>query len=297
MTAKDPKTVAIMVPCHAIWKGTSNSTAGSLGESPDNWFLAPFQYEGRDHLSFIEHALTGVALLLDDFQNCTLIFSGSQTKEEAGPVSEAESYQKLVKHILESAKKDFDSFKELFKEIDPQIVKLVHSILSKLETLNVTLEQLFEDSNITLEVYALDSFDNLLYSLGQFFKVNGVYPYRMIIVGFGFKKARYINLHARAIDYRNINYVSIEPSPENYSEEQLKEYFETLTALENKNASTLFLNDFYGRRSPLADKKQQRNPFKMTPNYEVLNLLKNLDDYDEDDEKFRKEQIMGNTPW
>ncbi|KAL3238171.1 uncharacterized protein RNJ42_00504 [Nakaseomyces bracarensis] len=296
MTAKEPKTVAIMVPCHAIWKGTSDPNIGSFGQSPDNWFLAPFQYEGRDHLSFIKHALTGVSLLLDDIKNSTLIFSGSQTKEEAGPVSEAESYQKLVERILGMAVKDFSLFEEAYKDVDQQIIELVQLILNKLNVIGITLKELFEDPNITLEEYALDSFDNLLYSLGQFYKINGVYPYRMVIVGFGFKKARYINLHARAIDYRNINYVSIEPSPENYSETKLNEYFDTLSTLENKNAYALFLNDFYGHRSPLADKKQQRNPYKKSPDYEVLNLLKNLNDYD-DDEKFRKEQIMGNTPW
>lgn len=296
MTTKNLKTVAIMVPCHAIWKGALDPNIGALGQSPDNWFLAPFQYEGRDHLSFVRQALRGISLLLNDFKNCTLIFSGSKTKEEAGPVSEAESYQKLVKHILETGKTDLELVKNIYMHNDPQIVTLVQSILEKQEELNITFEELFQSSNVTLEEYALDSFDNLFYSLGQFFNVNGIYPYRMVIIGFGFKKARYINLHARAIDYRNINYISIEPSPENYSEAQLKEYFETLTTLESKNASALFLNDFYGRRSPLVDKKEQRNPFKTIPTYEVLNLLKSLSNY-EDDEKFRKEQIMGNTPW
>ncbi|KAJ9569325.1 Hypothetical protein J6897_03001 [Nakaseomyces glabratus] len=287
---------AIMVPCHSIWNYfTSCSDYIHLGQDPEQWFLAPFQYEGRDHLSFIKHGLAGLDTLLSDFANSTLIFSGSQTKAEAGPVSEAQSYQLLMYRIIKQSIDDINVVNGIFGNIDSEILKLIKSIISKMRDQGITLDQLFESHRITLEEYALDSFDNLLYSLGQFQAVNGNYPKKMTIVGFGFKQSRYLDLHAKAIDFKNINYISIEPSPTGYNSEQLEVYFSTLSAMEKKNAAALFQTDYYGRRSPLLDKKQSRNPFNKQPKYEILSILKGLENYS--DEEFLQKHIVGHTPW
>ena len=54
-------------------------------------------------------------------------------------------------------------------------------------------------SRTTTEDYALDSFQNLLFSIARFRAVTEHYPSKITVVGYAFKRRRYTELHSRAI--------------------------------------------------------------------------------------------------
>lgn len=83
----------VIIPCHGIWKGGTTK-----GEDRDEWVLAPFQIEGKDHLSMKEHILTSLKLLSD---NTVIVISGGKTKKEIND-SEANSYYKLLKEYSDA---------------------------------------------------------------------------------------------------------------------------------------------------------------------------------------------------
>ena len=51
----------------------------------------------------------------------------------------------------------------------------------------------------TTEDHALDSFQNVLFSLARFHEATGAYPARITVVSFGAKQQRFVELHARAL--------------------------------------------------------------------------------------------------
>lgn len=52
---------------------------------------------------------------------------------------------------------------------------------------------------MTTENFALDSFQNLLFSIARFREYTGQYPDRITVVGYGMKKPRFEDLHAKAL--------------------------------------------------------------------------------------------------
>ena len=82
----------ILVAGHAVY------TAGNF-EDPEqdhNWFLQLFQ-KGEPPF-YIEHIRHGVKLAEND-RKALLVFSGGQTRLEAGPRSEAQSYWMIAHHF------------------------------------------------------------------------------------------------------------------------------------------------------------------------------------------------------
>lgn len=51
----------------------------------------------------------------------------------------------------------------------------------------------------TTEDYALDSYQNLLFSIARFREVSGTFPRRITIIGFDMKRRRFEDLHRNAI--------------------------------------------------------------------------------------------------
>ena len=94
-------------------------------------------------------------------EDALIVFSGGQTHQEVGRVSEAESY--------------IDAAKAMGFKPDPKII-------------------LAED-------FARDSFENVLFSLCRFRQVTGTYPDKYVVLGFGFKQERFVNEHRRAIRF------------------------------------------------------------------------------------------------
>lgn len=64
----------------------------------------------------------------------------------------------------------------------------------------------------TSENFALDSFQNLLFSIARFHEVTGSYPTNITVVGFGMKKPRFQELHRKAIRWpeERFEYVGID---------------------------------------------------------------------------------------
>lgn len=292
-----PKDHLIILPCHGIWKIDSTTSVNNYGQLSDQWYLAPFQLEGNDHLVFIKQSLRAIEELLLDYDNSVVLFSGSQTKIDAGPISEAQSYFILMKKLVNLASTK-DGFEQLISLFDTETMTLLANIVKELGLNNITASMLFSNGYINTEEYALDSFDNLLYSILRFKEITEWYPKHITIVGFGFKESRFLNYHARALDIPKdiIRYISYEPEPSDYSQEQLNNYFEDLICMEKKNALSLFENDWYAKRNILTKKKNGRNPYKRIPTYNGLKMFHLNETTLTDKEHFEK-YIKGKMPW
>lgn len=295
------KTNLIIVPCHSVWNFSDNCQYNSnfhLGESTDQWSLAPFQYEGNDHISFIKHGLRAIVELLSELESSIVIFSGSQTKSELGPMSEAQSYYFLVQNLIKYYTNNKEEAPNLPSNFDNEILSYLNSISSYLEHQKLSLPDLFQPEYTSTEEFSLDSFDNLLYSIGRFHEIFNRYPNTITIIGFGFKEERFVKYHAKAIDFpeSKIKYVSIGPEPTNYSKKQLDEYFSNINKAEGKNALNHFAKDWYGTLTPLVDKKQTRNPYNRIAKYAILDLLK-LNKPIHDSEVHFNSFIKGKMPW
>ena len=79
----------VLVPCHAVYLGGG----GEIAHLGARWILRKFQL--GDATKYIEHVRLAVALAADQ-PNSLLVFSGGQTRIEAGPRSEAQSYWLLA---------------------------------------------------------------------------------------------------------------------------------------------------------------------------------------------------------
>ncbi len=109
---------------------------------------------------YVEHVRRGVELAAADPQ-ALLVFSGGQTRREAGPISEAQSYLWIAQH--------YDWFGH------PGV-----------------------DARATAEEFARDSFENLLFGVCRHRESTGRYPERVRFAGWAFKRGRF-ELHRRAI--------------------------------------------------------------------------------------------------
>lgn len=77
----------VMVAGHSIY--TSNKCGKFNGE--DSWFLEPYQKHPGQAATFIAHIKEGVEVASRD-EEALLLFSGGETRKDAGPRSEAQSY-------------------------------------------------------------------------------------------------------------------------------------------------------------------------------------------------------------
>jgi hypothetical protein len=137
----------IVVAGHAVYVGHG-------GEPPDRdsgWLLQSHQ-RGEPPF-YIEHIRAGAALAAAD-ERSLLVFSGGQTRWDAGPRSEAESYWTLAEHF------DWWSAPEL-------------------------------RARAVTEEFARDSFENLLFGICRFREATGRYPRTVGVVSWAFKEARF----------------------------------------------------------------------------------------------------------
>lgn len=138
---------------HAVYTGENFDKP----EDDANWCLQDFQ-KGEPKL-YLDHIRKAVELAAED-PDSIVIFSGGQTREEAGPLSEGQSYWRVANH---------------FNWWGHVSVK----------------------SRAICEEYARDSFENVLFSLARFREYTGTYPGRMTVVSWAFKDERF-KLHVEA---------------------------------------------------------------------------------------------------
>lgn len=152
----------VLVAGHAIY--IAEDFIDPVGD--DSWCLQPFQ-KGEPPF-YVEHIYNGVELAAADPYSL-LIFSGGQTRTEAGPRSEAQSYWMVAKHFL-------------------------------------WWHRAGVELRATTEEFARDSFENLLFGVCRFFECTESYPETITVVSWAFKEGRF-NLHTDAIDFPNSNFV------------------------------------------------------------------------------------------
>ncbi|KAK0226181.1 hypothetical protein IW262DRAFT_1446919 [Armillaria fumosa] len=104
----------------------------------------------------------------------------------------------------------------------------------------------------TTENYALDSFQNLLFSIARFHEYSGHYPDHITVVGYEMKRARFTNLHRAALRWpkEKFHYIGVDPKAEEAS------------ALARQGEA-----NFYGCHSDLLAKRKSRNPFSRFHSY------------------------------
>ncbi|MBY0373101.1 MAG: YdcF family protein [Bryobacteraceae bacterium] len=143
---------AILVAGHAIVRDWTRL------EEDEGWFLLDFQ---RGEVGkYIEHARHGVELAAAD-PEALLIYTGGQSREAAGPRSEAHSYYGIADH---------------------------HGWWGCSQVAERTVT----------EEFSRDSFENLLFSLARFKEITGRYPEHVTLVSWSFKQERFA-MHRDAI--------------------------------------------------------------------------------------------------
>ena len=143
---------AVIVAGHAILRRFDDI------ESDASWMLLDFQKGEPKH--YIRHVQRGVELAAAD-PEALLIFSGGQSRVEAGPRSEAQSYFAIA------------------------------DLLDWWGSAEVARRAITEE-------FARDSFENLLFGICRFKEYTGAYPRHVTLVSWGFKQDRF-QLHREAI--------------------------------------------------------------------------------------------------
>ncbi|KAI9278291.1 hypothetical protein BDA99DRAFT_491753 [Phascolomyces articulosus] len=246
---------AIIVAGHAIYKGDPSSTLVSPGQEgssiykDDDWILEPFQ-RGGQVTTFIKHIEKGIELAKSD-PNAVLIFSGGQTRAEAGPRSEGQSYW-MIAEALEKNNIETESQNENENENETE-----NNVTNNINNNSILSRMLVED-------HARDSYENVLFSLCRFYEMTGEYPSRVTIVGFEFKRKRFQDLHMHALRFPidRFEYIGIDPPFD-------LEAASDRIAGENANSFGPFSEDLYGCHAPLSQKRLDRNPFRRKHPYSL----------------------------
>lgn len=162
--------------------------------------------------SFLEHIRLGVVQAASD-PDAMLLFSGGKTRKDAGPRAEAMGYW-----MVAEAKNWYGH---------PNV-----------------RDRAFTEEN------ARDSFENVLFGLCRFYELTGHYPTSILVVGYDFKRERFVDEHRLAVRWpsRRFEYVGTPALTPN------AEVGEALTIEE-------FRLDPYGCSGDLAKKRAARDPF------------------------------------
>jgi len=149
-----------MVAGHAV---TMTESLRDVERRDSKWYLLSYQ---RDHdvpENLVAHIRRGVEVAAKDPKSL-LLFSGGQTRADAGPRSEAQAYFFVAEH--------FRWFGH------PEVA-----------------------ARAGTEEFARDSFENLLFSLCRFAELTGAYPRRSTVVSFDFKQRRFRDVHRAALRF------------------------------------------------------------------------------------------------
>ncbi|XP_057750390.1 uncharacterized protein C57A10.07 [Arachis stenosperma] len=150
----------VMVAGHSVY---TSSSCGKI-EKEDSWFLESYQKNPGQAATFVKHIQEGIEIAARD-ENALLLFSGGETRKDAGPRSEAQSYWAVA------------DYKGWFGKEE--------SVKSRALT----------------EEHARDSFENLLFSVCRFRELTGTYPQNITVVGYDFKEERFAHIHRSAIGF------------------------------------------------------------------------------------------------
>lgn len=150
----------VMVAGHAVY--TSSKCDKPEGE--DSWFLEPYQKHPGQASTFVDHIKAGVVAAAA-IEDALLLFSGGETRKDAGPRSEAQSYWNVAESKDWFGKEKSVRWRTLTEE------------------------------------FARDSFENLMFSLCRFRELTGHYPKNITVVSYDFKQRRFTDLHRHALRF------------------------------------------------------------------------------------------------
>ncbi|WJX10176.1 hypothetical protein P8452_00932 [Trifolium repens] len=150
----------VMVAGHSIY---TSSDCGKI-EKEDSWYLESYQKNPGQAATFVKHIEEGIEIV-DRDQDALLLFSGGETRKDAGPRSEAQSYWAVADYKGWFGKEESVKWRALTEE------------------------------------HARDSFENLLFSVCRFRELTGTYPQNITVVSYDFKEDRFANLHRSAIGF------------------------------------------------------------------------------------------------
>ncbi|THH26675.1 hypothetical protein EUX98_g7517 [Antrodiella citrinella] len=181
----------------------------------DKWILEQYQQGGGRVQAWVSHIETGAELARVD-ENALVVFSGGQTRQNS-TTTEAESYLRLA-----SQTGTFGAQPGLFRRA-------------------------------TTEDHALDSFQNLLFSIARFHEYTGSYPELITVVGYEMKRRRFTELHRAALRWpaERFHYIGIDPDKE----------VPAARDGERQNGYLPYTLDTYGCHDMLQSKRRSRNPF------------------------------------
>lgn len=150
----------VMVAGHSIYTSKSCEKV----DKEDSWFLEPYQKNLGQAATFLAHIEQGIEITAKD-EMALLLFSGGETRKDAGPRSEAQSYWAVAESRGWFGKEE-----------------------------NVRSRALTEE-------HARDSFENLLFSVCRFRELTGRYPSNITVVSYDFKEERFAHLHRAAVRF------------------------------------------------------------------------------------------------
>ena len=120
------------------------------------------------------------------------------------------------------------------------------------------------DSRVACEAQALDSYQNLLLSIIKYRKLKGVWPKSIHLVTHNFKRARFLDLHCKALklDKQRVYYVGKDPPPAVTDPVFVAE-------AERKNGFEPWEADLYGHGQLLSKKRANRDSWKVQADQEI----------------------------
>ncbi|GER38765.1 polyketide cyclase/dehydrase and lipid transportsuperfamily protein, partial [Striga asiatica] len=130
----------VMVAGHSVY----TSSRCEKVDDENAWYLESYQKHPGQAATFVQHIQKGVEIAADD-DVALLLFSGGETRKEAGPRSEAQSYWTVAESKQWFGKRDIVRNRALTEE------------------------------------HARDSFENLLFSLCRFRELTGAYPQNITV--------------------------------------------------------------------------------------------------------------------
>merc|ERR1740123_359787 len=175
--------------------------------------------KSENHLSaFLEHIEVGINLTFAN-PSALLIFSGGSTRSEVGPFSEGSAYWKVAQNCNHA----------------------------KFEHFSVIQARAFTED------YAMDSFQNILFSICRFYEITGRYPSSITAISWSYKKTRFEMLHRKALMYPEgkFKFLGVDGTV-NISENAWS--YEAM-AIEG------FKQDFFGCYTKLKQTRVVRNPY------------------------------------
>ncbi|RPB13412.1 hypothetical protein P167DRAFT_486492 [Morchella conica CCBAS932] len=179
--------------------------------------------------TFIKHIEAGVSIALQNPETL-LVFSGGETKASTGPRSEGSSYFNLA------AARDL----------------IPADLLAR----------------TTTEESAMDSYQNVLFSISRFHEVTGTYPKTIIVISHEFKRERFQRLHREAIQFPEeaFTFVGIDPDwadETNTNKASILEHEESTRAAWGVDLYACVEDD------ELREKRRGRNPMRRYNAYSI----------------------------